>query len=293
MVSLTITTRGGEHLGMTAFGDPSADRLVLLCHPTPGAALDPEPVVTDRWGVQVVTVDRPGYGVSETVPEDRDWTIIDHARDLAEWVRAMERTADRISNARLDRYGVVGWGTGALLAAAVAAVDEKVDRLALVDPPAPARARRLAEAAVGAPGRVALGIDDSTADLERHLGLGGRVDRMLEEAAMQGDVGVQHDARLFGDDAWLDQLHGLRAATRIWAGSETPWIEEQDARFWVDRIPGAEAVRVRDSGPLTIASAWSRILEHVAPNHGSVAEQLRDSGTVRLADVDPVDPERG
>ena len=107
------------------------------------------------------------------------------------------------------------------------------------------------------------------------------------------DERVRRADAALADDAWLEQLGHLKAVTRIWAGSETPWIDERDARFWVDRIPGAEAIRVRDSGPLTVASAWTRILEHVAPNHGSVPEQLRDSGTLRLADVDPVDPERG
>lgn len=294
MSGSTIVTSSGRRLGVTGFGDPSADRMVLVCHPTPGAALDPDPTVTERWGVHVVTLDRPGYDSSELPPAPGRLTLQDHAADVGEFVRRSERVADRISHAQLHRYGVVGWGTGGFVAAAIAASDPMVDRLALVGVPRPSKTERFLERAVRAPGRLAtLGVDERDPDLERHLGLLNRLDRMLDRAFLQGDAGLQSDHRFFEDRSWIQRLSAIQAETHLWVGDRDPLVADLDARWWAKRIPGAHASHVRDSGPLTIAAAWSHVLGHVAPNHGSVAAELRDSGSVALAAVDPRHPEEG
>lgn len=294
MAATTIVTRTGARLGLTAFGDPAADRVVVLCHPTPGAAIDPEPVVTDRWGVHLVVLDRPGYGASDPVQDGRRWTVLDHAGDVGAWVRRAEQQAAEVSSAQLDRYGVIGWGTGGFVAAAIAATDPKVDRLALVDVPRPAKTERILDRAAKAPrGLAALGVAEDDPDLDRHVGLLGRLERSLGQAFVQGRAGVEEDRRLFADDGWIDRLGDIRADTHLWFGDRDPDVAALDARWWADRIRGAQASRVRDSGPLVLAAAWSRILGHVAPNHGSIAEELRDGGDVRVAAVDHVHPEHG
>jgi pimeloyl-ACP methyl ester carboxylesterase len=116
---------------------------------------------------------------------------------------------------------------------------------------------------------------------------------MLEDAFEQGREGVRNDARLFSDESWTALLGSIRADTHLWVGDRDPDVAGLDARWWADRIPNAHATRVRDSGPLVLAAAWSKVLGHVAPNHGSVAEELRDSGEVYVAAVDSVDPEHG
>ena len=294
MAGSTIVTSSGRKLGITGYGDPAADRLVLVCHPTPGSALDPDPTVTDRWGVHVVTLDRPGYDSSDPVPEGGTPTLEDHAKDVSEFVRRSERVADRISNAQLERYGVVGWGTGGLVAAAIAATDPMVDRLALVGVPRPSKTERFLDRALRADhGLAALGVSEQDPDLERHLGLLNRLDRMLDRAFLQGATGLRSDHRFFQDHGWIDRLGAIRADTHLWVGDRDPLVADLDARWWARRIPGAHASRVRDSGPLTIAAAWSHVLAHVAPNHGSIATELRDSGSVALAGVDRRYPEEG
>ena len=58
-----VELRDGRHVGVTGLGDPEADRLVLMCHPSPGAGgFDPDPPATSTAGVRIITLDRPGYG---------------------------------------------------------------------------------------------------------------------------------------------------------------------------------------------------------------------------------------
>lgn len=293
MAETTLTTPEGHEVGVTAFGDPMANRLVILCHPTPGAPMDPDPTVTDRWGVHLVGLERPGYG-STPARSTGASGIQDRARDVDALVQRIEQNADSISNAQLQRYGVIGWGAGGVLAAAIAARDpERVDRLALVGVPTPAKAERLARAAGARPiDAAALGLGDEDSDLERHLGLWNRVQRMLQEAGRQGDAGIRADADLFADSGWTEGLSRIAASTVLWLGERDPFVSEEDVEWWGERIPGAVAHRVRDSGPLTIAASWSKVLAHVAPEHGRIVESERDSGTVRLADVDAVHPDR-
>lgn len=294
MAGTTIVTGSGRRLGITAYGDPVADRVVLLCHPSPGTALDPEPLVTDRWGVHLVTLDRPGYDSSDPVPDDERWTVEDHAKDVSDFVRRSERVADRISNARFERYGVVGWGTGGFVAATIAATDPMVDRLALVGVPRPSKLPRFLDRADRASDPLAaLGIAEQDPDLGRHLGLRNRLERMLDRALLQGDAGLRCDRRMFADDGWIDRLGGIGAQTHVWVGQQDPLVADLDARWWATRIPDARVSSVRDSGPLVIAASWTAVLAHVAPNHGSIAKELRDSGPVALAGVDRRHPEEG
>lgn len=295
MADTTMITPGGRTVGFSAWGDPMSERLVLLCHPTPGTGVDPEPVITGRWGVHLVGLERPGYGASPALEDGVPSTVRDRASDVDEFVRRIERNAHLISQSDFKRYGIIGWGAGAVVAAAVAAADpDRVDRLALVAPLAPDRALQEARAASGRPIDLeSMGIRDDDADLARHLGLLDRLDRMAAESAVQGTAGVRHDEQLFADQEWMSRLGGVRADTAIWLGDRDPVATEEDARWYASRIRGVQGHRVRDSGPLVIAAAWSSILEHVAPLHGTLPEGTRDSGSVRLADVDFVHPERG
>lgn len=288
-----IRLPSGVEAGLVSLGDPVANRLVVLCHPTPGAAdFDPDPVVTSRWGVHIVALDRPGYAASPPLEHDRSAGLAARAADVGEFVQHLESSADRISHAQLTRFGVVGWGTGGVLAAAIAAADPgRVDRLALVNTPRPERAGEVARAALAAgPGITSLGITDDDADLPRRLGLLRRVERMLDAAFRQGEAGGRADLAMF-EDAAVDPGR-ITAETRLWLGTRDPSVTEADVEWWGARIEGAKAQRVRDSGPLAIATAWERVLAHVAPEHGRIAEGERDSGDVFLADVDPVHPDR-
>lgn len=231
MSNVRTSLPSGAEAGVVALGDPAAHRIVVLCHPTPGAAdFDPDPVVTTRWGVHVVALDRPGYGASPALDAGTDASMTARADDVAAFVRRVESNADRVSDAELTRFGVVGWGTGGLLAAAIAARHPgRVDCLAMIDTPAPDRAEATARRALATGCTLeALGVAPGDPDLERGMGLRRRLDRMLESAALQGDAGIRGDVVLLADRGWLAGLGAVTAATHIWLGTDDLSIAEDD-----------------------------------------------------------------
>ena len=139
-----VTLRDGRRIGLTAFGDPMAQRIVLLCHPAPGSGgFDPDPAITSSWGVHVVSVDRPGYGSSTPLPDDRRPSIGRWADDLAEYIEFVIEQARETGAAPLHKVGAIGWSAGGRVALALAAKHPGlVDRVAIVATPAPDTAVR-------------------------------------------------------------------------------------------------------------------------------------------------------
>lgn len=289
MAGLTTTLPSGRQVGVSAFGDPMADRLVVICHPTPGASgFDPDPVLTDRWGLRLIGLDRPGYGSTPPSAPDDGTTLAARVDDVAAFVEADERNADRISNADLERCGVIGWGAGAIVAAALAVRHpDLVDRLVLVSPLDP----RVAQSAAGrtltrADGVSALGIGEDDPAFDRHLGLDRRLDRMLDAAFQQGDAGLVGDRRLFADTDWVEHLADVDANCLVVVGAEDPHVGGS-LEWWRRRLPSATRVEEVSGGGLAIVDAWETVLAHVAPAHGHIVERERDHGAPRLPDLPP------
>jgi pimeloyl-ACP methyl ester carboxylesterase len=237
----------------------------LLFHPTPGAGpFDPNPTITARSGVHLLAIDRPGYGASPAPSEPR--TVQHEADDVAEFVRQSDDIA-RSSGARaFGTVGVVGWGTGGMIALSLAARHpDLVDRVAVVNTPTP----RAGKSAIGAKmlppfTRSSLFITDDPA-LATRRGLGNRVDRMLVEAALQGSAGVDADRTMLTDRSWAQQLERITAEVRLIYGDDDRATSIIDGHWYRRHISGSRSVRVPGQGPLTIAACWSRILDHVAP----------------------------
>jgi pimeloyl-ACP methyl ester carboxylesterase len=280
-----VPSRSGRWLGYFGTGDPLADRLVLLCHPTPGCAtFDPDPLVTDRWGVHLVALDRAGYGASDPLQDPAEASMTECADELARFIDQAAKEAGRVSSADFSSVGVIGWGAGGAVAAALAERHpEQVDRLALVGTPAPRDVRKTARRAMIAPRSVeALHIGADDPDLDARLGLRSRLDRMIDEAFRQGKAGIETDRHLMSDAAWSRNLGTIRAETALFYGDRDAAADETDGRWYQRRIRGAGLHMAAGSGPLVIAAAWEAILAHVAPDHGSVPREHRDHGQPRL-----------
>ncbi|MDO9397815.1 MAG: hypothetical protein Q7T71_14810 [Herbiconiux sp.] len=278
--NLTTLPSGGV-LGLSAAGDPLSERLVLFCGPTPGGGLfDPDPVVTGTWGVHLVSLDRPGYGATpaldEHAPAD-EASIQARADDLAGYLIGAGRTARQSNATAFGPVGVVGWGTGGMVALSLAARHpELVDRVATVHTPAPGGAVFDAERVGGAPfGPSALGIAADDPALRRP-GLRNRLGRLLEQAGAQGDAGVIADRRALEEAGWAEELGAIRAEVRLISADDMTDVDREDGVWYRSRIPSARVVRVSSGGPLVIATQWARILEHVAPDHGGLSERTRD-----------------
>jgi pimeloyl-ACP methyl ester carboxylesterase len=289
MSSMTTVLPSGRRAGLSAFGDPMADRIAIICHPTPGASgFDPDPVLTERWGLRLVGLDRPGYGSSEPSPDRAQGSLLARADDVAAFVDADERIANRISSTDLHHCGAIGWGTGAIVAAATAVRHpELIDRLVLVSPASPTKARAAAGRTLSlADGLTALGVAEDDPAFGRHLGLDRRLGRMLESSFEQGGAGLMGDRDLFAEDDWAEGLAGLETPVLVLTGALDPNVDEDDLAWWRGRLPGsAEFRRIDGSASLTISDAWESALAHVAPAHGHIESELRDRGEPRLPDL--------
>lgn len=303
MADRLFTLDSGRGLGISASGDPVARRLVLVCHPTPGAGgFDPDPVVTGSWGVHLLSIDRPGYGVSEALPPFPSPTIEDRADDLAEYVRRSEDTAEKVNRVDFGAVGVVGWGTGGAVALSFAARNpDLVDRAAIVGTPAPrsSRLRKHNETALEA--RSLSGNADVAATIESlssgawsrpdALGIHGddpalqkagvdlRLQHMLDEAVLHGPAGIATDLVALQDHSWAaaSALGEITASVKLVYGDDDPVASaDVDGHWFGSRVPDSSVVRVAGAGRLAIVSAWSQILSHVAPQHGGIGSPSGD-----------------
>jgi pimeloyl-ACP methyl ester carboxylesterase len=285
MAGTRIRGASGRMMGLSTGGDPIADRLVILCHPTPGcAAFDPDPIVTSRWGVHLAGLDRPGYGASDPLEDPSQASMTELVDDLAAFITDTMRTADRISKADYTQVGLIGWGTGAAVAAALAERHpERIDRLAIVSAPGERDVRKAARRALIAPHSLeALHIDPADPALGSRLGLRNRLERMIDEAYRSGKAGIEADRHLMSDASWSRDLGAIRADTALFYGARDGFADEDDAAWWQEHVPTAKLHLAPRSGPLVLATEWEAILAHVAPNHGNIAEENRDHGEPRL-----------
>lgn len=103
----TVTLSGGRRLGYAVHGDPDGAPIVH-CHGVPGGrALTLAPAAVAAGGVRLISVERPGFGLSDPRPGR---VLLDAAADVAE-------LADAVG---LDRFAVYGASLGAPTALACA-----------------------------------------------------------------------------------------------------------------------------------------------------------------------------
>lgn len=102
--SRTLTLPNGRVIGFLELGDPAGPP-VFFFHGFPGSRL--QPAILPVRGVRIISVDRPGYGISDPY----------EGRTLADWPMDVAAIADRLG---IDKFCVLGVSGGAPYAAACA-----------------------------------------------------------------------------------------------------------------------------------------------------------------------------
>lgn len=238
----------------------------MTCHPLGMAGgFDPDPLLTQHWGVHILGYDRPGYAASDPWPEGVAPSVEQWADDVATAVeRDLSEAAAQASAAYSDAIGVLGWGGGGAFAIALAArLGPRVDRLAIVETPSP---RRLASLAVAERDDPAIEIGDDPAALRRRQ-------HAIDAAADQGAAGRIADARALLLRDWAAGMRGIEAEALLVHRRDPLSSGEADSRWFRRHLKRARAVLTNSDRP--IIDHWHRVLEHLAPDHGEIPERLR------------------
>jgi pimeloyl-ACP methyl ester carboxylesterase len=126
MIQDRVKLRCGKWLGYAEFGDADGYP-VFFFHGTPGSRLQrhPSESILHRRRIRLLTIDRPGYGLSDDQPD----------RVLLDWPDIVQEFADIVG---IERFGAVGWSGGGPHAAACAhQIADRVETTVLVSSFAP------------------------------------------------------------------------------------------------------------------------------------------------------------
>src|SRR5262245_17468750 len=269
----TLMCADGRRVAWSEWGDTRGPAVVLF-HRTPGSRLlDPDAAATADAGVRLITVDRPGYGGTDPMPDPTRAAV---ASDVGAVV-------DRIG---VDEIAVVGWsGGGHFAVEAGALLGARVRSLSLVCTPAPDDEipwvsdafRPLVESVPSDPAGALASITEAcafyAADPEALVTSDpGEADAevrsrpvvteamavMMREGARQGAIGMASDvvAGSRGDALPLD---GLRAPVSLWYG-DADWIGPEHGGWYADRLEWARLTVVAGAGHLLPLIQWPAIL---------------------------------
>jgi pimeloyl-ACP methyl ester carboxylesterase len=280
----TITLPDGRVLGYAEWGDPGGPP-VLYFHGVPASRLDPVcfPDAPNEAGVRLISVDRPGMGLSTFQPH----------RKIARWPADVAALADHLS---LERFGVVGWSgggpyvfacaaaladrlTGAVSVAGVKPLDGpgamdgmstpevRLTRLCLKAPP-------VARLVLGTvfrvtrvrPDQAYKGFRDEVSESDQRV-----IESMPEEgkrmgwfieSGRQGAKGPVHDYRALAD--WGFDLGQVKTPVSVWQGDADQLVPMAHAEDLAARAPGTTLHRCPGEGHLAMVTHAAEILTEAA-----------------------------
>lgn len=280
--------KSGRRVAVHVLAEHPDGPTIAFCHPAPGSgAFDPDPVATAERAVNLIAVDRPGYGGSEPAPPNAWASVARAADDLAEVLVARGE----------GPVGVAGWSAGGRVALALAGRrPDLVSRVAVIATPAPdeevswippehkaalealqgqspeaanaalaSQMAAVAPADPSAPEALAL-LSQSPAD-ERILaapGVQARLGAMMAQAFAQGAAGMAAEIAGYSLQPWGFVPEEVHAKTLLLYGDQDP-IGSRHARWWKARLPDARVEMAPGLGHLLAIPLWRRALAHLAP----------------------------
>ncbi len=292
---MQITLPDSRTLAYAEYGDPGGWPLFFF-HGIPGSRLfRPPDEVTAQMGVRLITMDRPGYGLSTFQP----------GRAFIDWPRDVAALADHLG---IDRFAVAGHSGGGPYAAVCAwALPERVRGAALLSSLGPVDApgifagmqpankmglqvgrwmpfplwRLAMQAFYGKaaqhpellfpdpPLSPISGREDGdggeTADLAvlRQPGVLALCRESVHEAFRQGMLGHAWEGRLH-TRPWGFRLEDIRVPVFLWHGLQDVDATPQMGRTIASKIRTCRATLLENEGHLLLFSYWQDILSQLA-----------------------------
>ncbi len=277
--SETITMKGGRTLAYGEWGDP-AGKPVFHFHGSSGSRLERPPDEKMLTGIRLITVDRPGHGLSDFAPGYR----------LLEWPDDVTALADHLG---IDKFAVEGWSFGGPYAMACAfKIPERVHTAGLISSFAPYDRPNSTEG-MARFNKVALGMAHRTPWLGKpFMRLQGRMmrgdperlarqmlssvpesDKELFDQPQTVSVlleSIQEAFRVTSEGAaweatmlvrpWGFQLEEIGLPVYIWHGEEDVNDPLQCGQYLRDKIPNAQATFFPGEGHFLILKRWGEIL---------------------------------
>lgn len=263
----TLTLKDGRRLGFGQFG-PAGAPPVFYFHGWPGSRF--EAGFFDVPGVQMIGVDRPGYGLSDPHKD----------RTLADWPNDIRTLADHL---HLDSFAVVGMSGGGPYAAACAHfLKDRVTRTAIIAGLGPADAPGMRDQRVGlllnmgqrpwasaaalnvmrtlalssiADRRIAFMRDRLPPESKDRVVLSPEMLQMLlgsfREGLKSSVKGPQSDARIYGEP-WPFKLSEITVPVRVWHGTADQQVPVSIGRHYAAQIPNATGVFPEGEGHISI-----------------------------------------
>ena len=273
IVDAKIQLIDGRNLAYALWGDPDGES-VFLFHGAPGSRMfAPDPEITARVGVRLVTVDRPGYGGSDPDP----------GRSILDWPADVLQLADAI---QVPRFAVVAHSSGGPYALACAReLADRVSAVALVSCVAPydeptreddedQALTRLARedpyrAATQFAESIAFLVDDPEIFLtfprpepDLQLLSDERIRTMFVSAVREG---VSQGTQAYGWDCVLERqpwgfaLADIDTRISIWQGEQDRAVPLSQAVALKDQLPHADLKDLPDFGHGLILARWKEI----------------------------------
>lgn len=285
--SLTAVLPDGRRLGYAEWGDP-AGWPVLFFHGTPSSRLGlewAEDAAAD-CGARVLSIDRPGHGLSDHAP----------GRTLLGWSRDVAGFADALG---LPSFAIMGWsGGGPYVLACASGIPDRVTAAAVLsgcgqfETPASRRAvstldrrmlalsprSRLAARLFMKP--IVVGVrrapklalrtfeqDLSSTDIETFRRLTPDPRTALTfflEAFRSGTVGVVDDYRVLASP-WDFAPDDIQLPVHFWHGDDDRMATLSDARAVAERMPSSSFTVVPGAGHLLLMDHIRAIFATLAP----------------------------
>lgn len=279
----TLRARDGRQIGYGEFGDPDG-KPVILFHGYGDSRLTrhPDDELTARLGVRLITVDRPGIGLTDPMKEH---TIIDRLHDIEAVSEAL----------KIDRFAVLGWSGGAPFALAAAhefgqyvtragiaggfgpfertgfrnLAPKEIRRVIVILKAAPWMSGMLAKESakqLQAGGHSAMANGDGLASssdsgLLANPQIRDNVTRGAEEAFRQGHEGVAADMLLVFRFKWGFKPEDVSRPVDLWYGEEDRMTPVEVGRGLASLLPDARLRVSPGAGHLLHLRYWEEILQ--------------------------------